>query len=364
MKAAKVIPALDGLRGVAAVLVVVCHFVIDSGLGKQFGRQIGTVGVFTFFGLSGFLMMHVTWGRPCTWPEIRKFYWHRLSRVVPLFLIVALSAYPYQLIARSFDVDPRYLGFKAIQNLEVALLNIALIRGDSVLWTIGPELMFYLIFPVFWFGVRHSSAAAFAVMGCFLAAQWMTGFQVEPKLNFTKLNMVLQFFIGGMAAYIIYASRLQTLAGPRMREGYFCIIMLLYLAAWPGISKALFGANLLPKDFWEMYTAQPLYWLLIPMVVLACASSQLASQWLGNKIFRFLGAISYSIYLLHPVTTRFTLIFIPNGQIAKGLFFFACTLPLTIFVAWLSFRYIERPAQRWLNGWLDKRQSASAPGRT
>ena len=77
------IAALDGLRGLAAMMVVFSHYAKDVKLlDPRIEAIMGQSGVMLFFILSGFLMMHVTTGLQLTRENLRTFFISRLARVV------------------------------------------------------------------------------------------------------------------------------------------------------------------------------------------------------------------------------------------------------------------------------------------
>ena len=88
------IAALDGLRGLAAIVVIVSHFTNGSGLfGGAFGHGAGQIGVMLFFCLSGFLMSHLYLDRPFNLDCLAEFTRRRLARIAPLYILVVLVSY-------------------------------------------------------------------------------------------------------------------------------------------------------------------------------------------------------------------------------------------------------------------------------
>src|ERR1700726_3367243 len=82
-------PELDGLRGLAAYLVVLSHVSNKSNLWDTlFGAGGGQIGVMLFFVLSGYLMGVLYLDRPFTFAEVRAYVVRRIGRVLPLFYLV------------------------------------------------------------------------------------------------------------------------------------------------------------------------------------------------------------------------------------------------------------------------------------
>jgi peptidoglycan/LPS O-acetylase OafA/YrhL len=134
-------PALDGLRGFAAFLVVISHFSNRTDLlGGMFGSGGGQLGVMIFFLISGFLMGRLYMEDPFDRAALRAFAQKRIARVIPLYLfMIAISA------AASLGLgseSPLYPVTRA--NLVGHLLFL---HGVWALWTIPVEIHFYLLFP-------------------------------------------------------------------------------------------------------------------------------------------------------------------------------------------------------------------------
>jgi len=87
-------PELDGLRGVAALIVLLSHVSNKTGLwGGIFGRGGGQIGVMLFFVLSGYLMGMLYLDRPFRRIEVQRYVVHRGARIVPLYYLIVLLSF-------------------------------------------------------------------------------------------------------------------------------------------------------------------------------------------------------------------------------------------------------------------------------
>ena len=138
------ISALDGLRGLAALIVFVSHYTLLSGmLDGLLGNGSGQLGVMIFFCLSGFLMGHLYLDHRPTLYTVYRYIVRRFIRIVPLFYFVVLSAFALHLVFPDFN-----FGYPVVwANLDDHLLFI---RGVGAFWTIPVEVQFYLIFVAIW----------------------------------------------------------------------------------------------------------------------------------------------------------------------------------------------------------------------
>jgi hypothetical protein len=93
------LPALDGLRGVAALMVLVSHSANAGFLPTIFRAQFGPLGVALFYLLSGFLMTHLAVRSSLSRENLRNYAVARLARVLPLFYLALLVAAPASLFA-------------------------------------------------------------------------------------------------------------------------------------------------------------------------------------------------------------------------------------------------------------------------
>ncbi|MEM7568058.1 MAG: acyltransferase family protein, partial [Pseudomonadota bacterium] len=126
------VSALDGLRGLAALIVVLSHLSTPTGLGADlFQRGGGQLGVMLFFALSGFLMAHMYFPRAPRPGAVWRYGVARVARVVPLYVLVVLASYA---------IGQACTGDTCLRAYDVTSENLAdhlLLRsGVSVLWTI------------------------------------------------------------------------------------------------------------------------------------------------------------------------------------------------------------------------------------
>ncbi|MBZ0164055.1 MAG: acyltransferase family protein [Notoacmeibacter sp.] len=137
--------SLDGLRGMAAWLVVISHVSNESGLwGKLLGNGAGQVGVILFFSLSGFLMGYLYSEMDWNTENVWNFAIARVARVVPLFFIIVLFCFIFSTYFNS-TILSRNIAFYAI-NKDNLFDNILFVKGTSILWTVPVEIKFYIFF--------------------------------------------------------------------------------------------------------------------------------------------------------------------------------------------------------------------------
>ena len=324
--------ALDGLRGLAAYIVVIAHFQLMTGVGHSIApKGTGQFGVMLFFVLSGFLMGVLYASREFTRANLLDFYQKRIARVVPLYFLTVLFC---------FVVTTGELGLKVYtvdwSNLAEHLLFW---RGEHVLWTIAVEVQFYACFPLVWLLYRRFGRVGSAYLLLVIAGIYFLEF---PKLP--PVLMYLPFFLLGIIVAEI----------PKPSSGYgsifFVLAFVCFLLSLPGPRIYLMGTA---GDVWK----DPLNMIVIPVFLLSCIHCRLANRMLGNPVGNFLGKISYSVYLTHLIVIWALR---EHGLIEKNIGGLILALCAVTFVSWISYLSIESPARKWITR-IGRKGATAAP---
>jgi peptidoglycan/LPS O-acetylase OafA/YrhL len=334
----KNIKILNGLRGLAALIVFISHSanlgIIPKGLGSGFGAQ----GVIIFFVLSGFLMSYLYLDSSPDRVNIMRYAKHRVFRVMPLYLIIVLVSY--------LSLRGGY------QLYEVSNSNIVehllFIEAGNVLWTIPVELQFYILFGFIWFFFYRISATKLIVLVlvfivCFYTLQYYLYMGYKGGINNNSGYLVywIQFFLFGLVMGLLYKKKAAEITDFfKSRSGFWLaqFSIVLFLISLPGI-----------RVFLEIYR-YPNYLDLIStaptvLVVFFTLSERGLFAVLNLKLFQYLGKISYSFYLFHyPILFFIYSLISPEvglyGSIA-GFIVFVISLIVVILVSSFSFYMIE-----------------------
>lgn len=335
------IPALNGLRGLAALIVFVSHFSNQSGLwGKLLGVGGGQLGVMIFFALSGFLMAYLYLGLPWTRPTVVAYAIARAARVLPLYLVVVLAACCLNM-----------LGVTHPRVYEVTGSNLAghllFWKGASVLWTIPPEIWFYCIFAGIWsvqaalprwFLLPLVLFALALAMNATVARLGLTG--VFPANTAPEaLVRGIEFFFVGTVGGVFFArfARCST-RHVRLVDGIFLCLLLALPFFLSGVKRAVFSDPTLTEGWDDTRVL-----IYVALLVWFSASSRLSQIVLGNRWVAFVGLISYSLYLLH-------LLVLWNLAVRPTTASLLQAAALTMVLSFLSFKLVEKPAQRFARG--------------
>jgi peptidoglycan/LPS O-acetylase OafA/YrhL len=321
--------ALDGLRGLAALMVVASHG-SASGLHLLPGLNlvgIGKHGVFLFFVLSAFLLTRqaLRWSRGADWGrQLNAYALRRIARIAPLYLLVLLAAWSLGGPGLGVPIDAAALW-----------RHLSLQEGRGIYWSIPVEFLYYLWVPplAWWLAAPlPRSVRAAGALGLLGLCLLVFPAQAAPP-NSDQLRWYLPVLIcGSLAAWVAEEWR----QGPaRPWLGSDLLLALVLVAGTP----TLLG---LPADVWHReFLAWGLLWGGIVL-----AAHQRRFVWLQtgleSRALRLLGHWCFGLYLLHlPAQALARRLPLPT-ELQAWL-----ALGLAVGIAAFAYRCIERPALRW-----------------
>lgn len=312
-------PALDGVRGVAVLLVMLGH----AGFAPQ---ATGMFGVTLFFALSGYLISGIILRAHAegAW-SLRRFLWRRAVRLVPALLLVSLVMLGVWLCLGN---DPeRGVGYFATSVLYVENWTVAWFPGSFMAhaWSLGVEEQFYLLWPFVLPWAMRSRGRLVSMVGIAvllgLVRALPGSFAVFGTLAYTSTPMnAYALVLGSMLA--IRASNLR--AAPR-GAGTASIVLL---------AVAVVGSTTDPSASvtWGLGAAV----VAVPVVWAGMTDSAV----LAWAPLRALGRVSYSAYLWHWPLLIFTGTY-TTGTIGAGL-----VIVGSLVLATGSTLYLEEPLRR------------------
>jgi peptidoglycan/LPS O-acetylase OafA/YrhL len=323
---------LNTIRALAAMIVVLTHFSDVTGwLDKSLGGRAGQYGVMLFFLLSGFLMSYLYFERLFSASNLRRYLCARIGRVTPLYLLVVIGSFAaYQ---------TGFQGLYDVSNTDALLSHLLFIYGESVLWTIAPEIHFYLLFCIFWVlaGKRRGLIWLLVVatfIGLFFSNYPRPNGHINGLPYDLHLFRSLPYFLTGMLLGMYYKS---LVIPSYLKRHVFVVALLLIPSLYPDFSPVSSDAKM---RMWLNLEV-----LLVMASVFFCLVFLVPDNniILANKVGDFIGKISYSLYLLHmPVILWLHELDLPVA-ITLALFLVA-----SILLAWLSWRVIEKPCATFI----------------
>lgn len=311
----KRIPALDGLRGIAILLVLVAHLTPDVVLhpsALEWLRKIGLggwIGVDLFFVLSGFLITGILLDAKAGSGYFRSFYGRRVLRIFPLYfaalllIFVILPSLGFFHSAGASEVI-HHQGWTWLfsTNFGMWLIGRAGFASDEIaithFWSLAVEEHFYLLWPaIVWLTslrrLPYWCAAGFALS---LILRCIGVFALKAEPFFFVLTPCR---LDGLMMGAFLATQLKTfgLLGLRRVAAYT------FFGSAAGIGGALVASHGLWPTHWLVasfgLSIVSLFFGATLILALTASPSGWQSGFLSNGILRFFGRYSYAIYVIH-----------------------------------------------------------------
>ena len=356
------IRALTGVRGVAAVLILLYHFgnvqLFDGGSLSYIPIPLGYLAVELFFMLSGYVIA-LTYGEKLSGgyqgKTFSEFMIKRVARIYPAYLVIA-SLYVLKIVVglSGDDTLAMFSTWDKIGNVLMLTgwgLHIQPLVG--VAWAASAEMGSYLLAPVLivWTLHRRPPVSILVLVASIIAVGLVaiSGRGANGPLDvvngdsFYPLGRAVAGFAIGMVLYRFSDQLMKPISAAAQD------ILVVVLVAAIAATMAWLQNDLV------------LYALLIPFVLVLSRDGRMAQLLFGNALVYRLGIISYSIYLLHPLFVSLAVrVWRAYGQTeAVYLAAVAGFTLLILALSELSYRLVEMPARDAIASWLKRRRSDS-----
>jgi len=303
------ITALDGVRGIAILSVMLHHFFGSQDKSSTLERylinlsEVGWVGVDLFFALSGFLITGILLDKGRTLQELKRFYIRRTLRIFPLYYLslgIVFFLLPY-LVQVSYDYSGRTQWW-----YWTYLTNILFVLpGDTLypvphFWSLAVEEQFYLIWPLLLLCLSRRRDHYLLCVGAILLAPLLrTGFifgGLDPSAPYVLTVSRMDTLVwGGLVATVV---RDPVMCGVLRRRGTVLLIAGVIVFVVVCFIQGSFrrGPLMMTVGFSSLG------------LIFAAAIGKLASgdyrrlaAVLGRPFFTFFGKYSYGMYVIHPL---------------------------------------------------------------
>lgn len=354
-------PDIDGLRALAILSVVLFHAFPSWMPG-------GFVGVDVFFVISGFLISSIIFsGLHKGHFSFSEFYGRRIRRIFPaltLVLVASLALGWFALLTDEFLQLGKHVAAGAgfVQNFvlwtEAGYFDkTSELKPMMHLWSLAIEEQFYVIYPVIvWILWRLDLSIGLILVAVTIL---LFGLNVDgigkdaTKVFFFPQTRFWELLVGGVLAYrqlnsgggirvegslshhvsppVTLSQRFQAVASRAIPRNLVSSVgVLLILGAVFGLREG---------------SAFPGWWATVPvlgalLLILAGRDSWINRKLLASPVMIFIGLVSYPLYLWHWPLLSFARIVegaMPPLSVRIGL------LALSLVLAWLTFRYVEKP---------------------
>lgn len=352
---------LNSLRGWAAVLIVVFHVLGIHNLKippeMAFIPRYFGLGVPLFFVISAFSLFLSTSSRVGKDGWLSEYAIRRIMRIAPLFYTIAIFYTIY--IPLQFGVTIKAVSFFGTLSF---LFNLMPGQHESTIWagwTIGVEMLFYLIIPYLLVFSKNLVAAIIILIGALIVSSIFYKFYQNPiyPLGYAYMSFLgsIGIFTYGIVGYFIFKMSVSEAAKSNLGK-------VLLIASIVGAAGLVFA-----EDRWISYVGnRSNLWgaVFALLIVSQCWDPILL---ITNRFASYLGTLSFGLYLCHP-----PIVYILKpvyeffyAHISDGFAFALCvvtTLTIVVPTAHLASRYIEKPGinlgERLIKARMAKDQSA------
>ena len=365
--------ALDGWRGICACVVILFHFHGHSPLHEAGLVRNGYLFVDFFFVLSGFVIAWNYEHKLGSWSGAGRFLVLRLGRIYPLHLFMLLCFVAYETLKL---LAGREEAFTGPTSLSAFATNVFLLQSMGVhdqltwngpSWSISTEWWSYVLFALVWvwLGLRHWMLLAVAIAApLLLAAVSKSGMDTTYDWGFVRC--VFGFALG------VICCRIFRLVAPVARspgKATMTVVELLTVFAVVGFVS---HAGTSPASFMAPFV------FTVAVLVFAAEGGHV-SRVFHSRPLKWLGTVSYSIYLTHffvvlilPAVVKRLLqadpwapMPLPNGQWVmafgrnevEGTLGYVAVVLVTLAFSAITYRWVEVPGREWTRRWLSRPQA-------
>jgi peptidoglycan/LPS O-acetylase OafA/YrhL len=297
------VPAFDGVRAIAVLLVVSFHAqILDPGLYGRFTPRGGSLGVDIFFVLSGFLITALLLREDSVMGRVRlgAFYQRRALRLLPALVLLVLASIAYAVI----DNIPADLERSSVLSVLFYYANWKIAYADSFpviapglahVWSLSVEEQFYIVWPVammLLLGVRRRLSVVLGVIVAAILAIVVARavlFQDTPpaRLYFRTDMRADSLLVGALAAQLWVRGLVPR--RPLRAAAWVAFAVVLWFVLFTGY-----------RDRMLFYGGFTVFACAVAIILLAIVDD----AWGPDRVLRVgwlcaIGMVSYGIYLWH-----------------------------------------------------------------
>ncbi len=329
-------PDIDGLRAVA-VLLVVFHHAFPQLL------KSGFIGVDVFFVISGFLISTIIFQNlelaTFSFPD---FYKRRVKRIFPALSLVLLASFvcgwfvllpaDYKQLGKHMAAGAGFVSNFAFWNESGYFDSGSKLKPLLHLWSLGIEEQYYIFWPFIVLYAWKRKISLFKVCLVLLALSFainvFTAKNNAVAAFYSPLSRFWELLIGSVLAY----SSLQSSKTPKSSHAA-------NWEAWVGVAFLAIGVYFINPErrfpgFWALFPTLAAYFL-----IKAGPKAWFNQVVLSNRLFVWVGLISFPLYLWHwPLLVL--------AEIKLGALVTSTKLGLiamSVMLSWLTYRFVERP---------------------
>lgn len=333
--------SLDGLRTVAALMVIGSHF---FNLERSFNSALfykimkfGNSGVSLFFVLSGFVITRILLNSVNSKSYFKTFYIRRTIRIFPLYYFALICYYylPHLLSSLhqfSPSFDQQFYYYTYLQNFARTFNWNS--SGPIHFWSLAVEEHFYLLWPaIVWIFYRSKKERLLYVSGFLLLMSLVLRFYMLSEgysIDFFTFTRLDQLVLGGILAIL----ERENLLSIKYKNIYIsCFIA--------GIVFFIFCSvfNIFYQDLFKHNALGLLYFGVIALCLIY-EDKGMGTRFLKLPFMQYLGTISYGIYVWHALALNIVDQYFITHRILLDLFL---VVTVTVIISSISYWILEKP---------------------
>lgn len=354
----KKIPALDGVRGIAILMVMMCHLVSGANViphrfsALRFAMYFGWSGVDLFFVLSGFLITGILIDTRDSPNRASRFYARRILRIFPLYyfaLAVAIIAVPLVGQQWLLDLYPTVRGWLSylfyVQNWWMPHMEPT--HGlVGQFWSLAVEEQFYLVWPmVVWSTPRRYTWAVclIGMVAAFVLRKHLMRVVDHPWSPIilmgtaTRMDSLLS---GALCAVIVRDYRRWLKLVPYVATCGICGMLYIMIAKGEAYSRDAYTQT-------YGYTFLALAYSGLVVVASEARGTSLVSRLLSVRPLRLMGKYSYGIYVYHGIVIALATRWFQNRswfgrELAPSVLFCLFAGSVSVLIAAISYELFEK----------------------
>ena len=333
--------ALDGLRGIAVLIVLLCH---SSNIDMHFApfldfNSIGVIGVYLFFVLSAYLLDRqialAIKNKKANLKYWINYFLRRFFRIYPLFFASLLFNFVI------FQYDKTYA--LPIYSWEEIGRHLTLQAGIGVYWSIPVEFVYYFISPFILLFINYFLKWNISIVVLTLLFGILFADIINSIYNLEKISTIrfLPLFLSGTIISLIEifsgAFNNLTKRQSKILGAFGLAAALIVIFTFRSILEFVFTdikyTFVLPRNY-------ALYGVLWGTLLLSAKYSKgIIYKILSFKPLRFIGVISFSVYLFHWPVMKFAAY---SGMFPKAIQIYAYVI-ISVILSSITYLLIEKP---------------------
>lgn len=344
-----------GLRGVLALIVLPLHINIE----KVFPAAekylddffVGSYAVDIFFVLSGFILSVLYRKKIYDFTSYRKYLVARVARIFPLHYLTILAVICIICISKLLNLSTGndYEAHEIIPQLFLLQSWVGVETSSWVVtsWSLSAEFLAYIISPLIFFFLNKCNnfkvvtnlfISVILIVACSFLYDISDVFNLGRTRGLIATLRVLFCFTAGCFIGVIMERK------PLIDNRYLGKIVDLFTALVISLYLLSFPCHLIHRMF--LYSVTPLW-----LILLAYDEKCITTSFLGSKIAVYLGAISYSIYLLHPLAGK-VVYYVSGKSYVNNYILIGATILIVVIVSSLVYEFFEKPSRNALRRFI------------